>query len=99
MNKYSNIISQTDLKNAYDGGESVKIVSIIRQKSDAVNNWLSVGIGYTNALVNYIIEDSLDTEIVQYQKAHPKYDVFTGEAFSTSSNSGILNAFGTSYTY
>lgn len=94
---FSPIRSQIDLSKAYETGETIKIVSVIRQNSDAVNNWLSVGIGYTNDLVNYIIEKSKDSEIVKYQKAHPTYDIFLGEAFPNSS--GIVEVFGTSYSY
>lgn len=99
MRKYSPTYSQTELENAYKNGESIKIVSIIRQKSDAVNDWLSVGIGYTNDLVNYIIDQNANSEIVLYQKAHPKYDIFTGEAFTTGVGMGVTDILGVGYSY
>lgn len=97
--KFNNIYTQEDLSNAYANGESIKIVSVIRQKSDAVNNWLSVGIGYTNDLVNHIINENANSKIVKHQQKHPKYDVFTGEAFAPSGGLGITDILGVGYSY
>lgn len=72
----------TDFKSLYDGGETLKIVGILRGKEDkkivAAN---SSGIMYTEELVKYIIEKNKESKIVKLQES-ADYNVLTGEKFT-----------------
>ena len=80
---YNAISSESEYKDAYDKGVSLKIVSIIRQNQDASNTWISTGIGYTTALTDYVIEQNKESEVVKFQllEENKKYNVLTGTNF------------------
>ena len=80
---YNAISSESEYKDAYDKGVSLKIVSIIRQNQDASNTWISTGIGYTTALTDYVIEHNKESEVVKFQllEENKKYNVLTGTNF------------------
>ena len=82
---YKAIVSQEDMKNAYENGVSVKIVSVVRANEDASGQWLTSGIAYTPALTDYIIEHNKESEVVKFQEANQNYNVLTGSPFTTSS--------------
>lgn len=81
---YKAIVSQEDMKNAYENGVSVKIVSVVRANEDASGQWLTSGIAYTPALTDYIIEHNKESEVVKFQEANQNYNVLTGAPFTTS---------------
>lgn len=81
---YKAIVSQEDMKNAYENGVSVKIVSVVRANEDASGQWLTSGIAYTPALTDYIIEHNKESEVVKFQEANQNYNVLTGSPFTTS---------------
>jgi putative ABC transport system permease protein len=61
--------------------ETVKIVGILRPNPDAAAVASDVFIGYTTALMEYLIEHTASSEIVKEQLANPEVDVFTGRKF------------------
>ncbi len=64
-------------------GLDIKIVGILRPDP---NNVMSVGtgsIGYTEALMEYALESTLNSEVVQQQLADQTTDVITGKKFNT----------------
>ena len=73
------------LKETIDNGLELNVVGIIRPRDD---NLLGVGtgyIGYTSALVDYILEETEKSQVVQEQMASPDKDVITGLEFITYS--------------
>ncbi len=61
----------------------VSIVGILRVKEDASSSLLSTGVGYTTLLTDYLLEQSVDSAIVQAQIASPTINVLTGMPFNT----------------
>ncbi len=78
--------SNDELKNAYDKGIPLKVVSILRAKEDASNEWLLSGISYTKKLTDYILENNKDSDVVKAQLNNPNIDVTTGLNFMNSDN-------------
>lgn len=90
--------TDTELKESYDKGETVKIVSVIRQNKDASNTWVDVGIAYSEKLTEHILETNQNSKVVSYQKENEDYDVLTGKKFEAESSS-FGSLFGSSSTY
>ncbi len=69
---------------SYDSEEniSVKIVGVLRVKSEILTPLLQTGVAYTEDLVQLFLDDSMDSEIVRYQKEFSSYDVLQGDKFS-----------------
>ena len=64
-------------------GVDIKIVGILRPDP---NNVMSVGtgsIGYTEALMEYALDSTLNSDVVQQQLADQTTDVITGKKFNT----------------
>ena len=61
---------------------SVKIVGVLRVKSNILSPLLQTGVAYTEDLVQLFLSDSMDSEIVRYQKQFSGYDVLQGDKFS-----------------
>lgn len=80
--------TQAGLRYLYDQGITLKVSGIIRPNEDAVSTMLSGSIGYTEALTEYIIEQTKDAQVVQAQKEQPSADIFTGLPFQE--NTGNL---------
>ncbi|MEY8461298.1 ABC transporter ATP-binding protein/permease [Eggerthellaceae bacterium 24-137] len=70
------------MKELVDGGEDLKIVGIVQPKPEAKATALSMGIYYTPALTQHIIEKAGETRIVQEQLDYPTVDVFDGRSFA-----------------
>lgn len=85
---YAAASTQEDLYLAYESGISVKIVSVIRENKDASTSWVSSGIAYTEALTNKILELNYESEIVEYQKQNPEYNVLSGKMFKEEASAG-----------
>ncbi len=70
----------------YDSDSSaipLKVVGIVREKADSQIHGISSAFAYTEALTNYIIENTENTEIVKAQLENPEVDVFNGLPFIT----------------
>ena len=71
------------LKKAVDKGIEIKVVGIVRPNPDAASASITGVIGYTHELMEYVIEQTDQSELVRAQKADPKTDVFTGLPFES----------------
>ncbi|MBE0700178.1 MAG: FtsX-like permease family protein, partial [Acholeplasmataceae bacterium] len=84
---------------AYFDEESLdmRVVGILRMKPDASANILSMGIGYTSAVTNYVLETSRESQVVEDQLASflsgeisgIYYNVISGNTFTRND---ILNS-------
>lgn len=78
-----------------DGVIPVKIVGILRQKPDAAITTLSSGVAYMPELTEYIMQDSMASDIVASQTAAGKArNVVTGESMTTSAYNNWLEDLG-----
>ncbi len=71
------------LKKAVDNGIDIKVVGIVRPNEDASSASITGVIGYTHKLMEYVINQTEQSELVRAQKADPDTDVFTGLPFDT----------------
>lgn len=69
------------VQQAYDHAIRLKISGVVYPKSGSMSAMLEPGVGYTSALIDFIINSAKDTEIVQKQLADPDTDVFSGARF------------------
>jgi len=70
----------TNLEELYKKGESLKVVGIIKLKEDIPSYMETSAIGYTEALLDYVIEKNNKSAIVKKQK-EVNYNVLTGESY------------------
>lgn len=77
--------TETGLQLLYDSDNAIKlkVVGIIRPSEDAVSSYMTGVIGYTSALTDYIIERTMESDLVTAQIADPETDVLTGLKFAT----------------
>lgn len=70
------------MKNAIDNGLLIKVVGIIRPKSDAaVSSSINGRIGYRTSLMEYLIDRVNNSAVVREQKEKPDFDVINGIPF------------------
>ncbi|MBP3255037.1 MAG: ABC transporter ATP-binding protein/permease [Clostridia bacterium] len=81
------------LQELYDKSIDLKIVGIIAPKDGTTSMGLSSGVSYTSKLIDYIIDYSKNTEIVQKQLENKDVDVISGKSFDDD-NSGVGLSFG-----
>ena len=72
-------VMKLKIENGYD----VTISGIIKPKEDATSTILSGNLAYTSALTNYVINETLKTELARAQldAKNANFDVFTGLPF------------------
>ena len=61
----------------------IKVVGILKPADGAVATTVNVGVGYRFELMEYLLEQVMNSEIVQEQLSNPEIDVFTGQPFET----------------
>ena len=76
--------SETYLEKILADALELKVVGIVRPKSDAVATSITGTIGFTKELTEYIIDETAKQEIVKAQQADPETDVLTGKPFADS---------------
>ena len=69
------------MKKVLDNSLELKIVGIIKPNEDS-NISLEQGVGYTNALTKYVVENISNSDIVKEQLGNKNINVFTGEQFT-----------------
>ena len=81
--------SYTDVREAEDSyraaiadGIQLQVVGILRPDPDAVTGAVSGSVGYTSALMEYVINQINASDIVKKQAAAPETDVITGLPFT-----------------
>ena len=76
------------MKDIYDKALKLKIVGIVSAKEGTTSTALTPGVNYTSKLIDYIIDNSANTELVKKQLSDKEVDVFSGSRFD-SKNSNI----------
>ena len=69
------------VKNVVNEGLDLKIVGIVRPGEDNVLSVGTGGIGYKPELMEYVLEETAKSQVVQEQLANPNKDVLTGLEF------------------
>ncbi len=69
------------MRNLYNNGLDIRIVGIIRQNESAISGMMTGSIGYTHALVEYVVKQAEQKELVIRQLQDPEHDVFNGLQF------------------
>ena len=70
------------MRDAVNAGDDVHVVGIVKPKPETKVSPLKVGLYYTPAMVNHLIDQAADTQIVQNQLADPSTNVLTGKSFT-----------------
>ncbi|MBR3289812.1 MAG: ABC transporter permease, partial [Clostridia bacterium] len=73
--------TETGLKYLYDNALTLKVSGIVRQSGDNGMASSNGAIGYTAALVDYMIRHAAESDVVKAQQASPDVDVLSGFAF------------------
>jgi len=73
-------------KQAYDKGEKLKVVGIIRPNKNSVAVAYDFGVVYTPELMNYILEKNDSSQLSQYLLNNTNVNPFTGEEYISNSN-------------
>jgi len=69
------------MRNLFNNGLNIKIVGIIRQNESAISGMMTGSIGYTHALVEYVVRQAETKELVKRQLEDTEHDVFNGLQF------------------
>ena len=76
--------TETGLRYLYDHGIELTVSGIVRQNGSGGLSGNNGAIGYTSALVDYMIDYAKDSDVVKAQQASPDADVLTGLPFELS---------------
>ena len=71
----------------YDNAIPLKIVGIVTAKEGVTSSALNPGVSYTSKLIDYIIENSSKSDIVNKQLSNEDIDVLSGSRFDEKNNS------------
>ncbi len=80
----------TDLVN---NGEDLRIAGIVQPKPEAKATALSMGIYYTPALTQHLIDNAANAAIVKEQLAEPDVNVFSGKTFAEEASDAGTSGF------
>ncbi len=69
------------VKKLVDNGLELNVVGVLRPYANEMVSATLGGVGYLDSLLDYIIEKTESSEIVQQQLANPDKDVLTGNTF------------------
>ena len=69
------------LRDLYNKGLKLKITGIIRQNEDALSGMMTGAVGYTHALVEYVVSQAENKTLVRQQLDNPDTDVLNGLPF------------------
>ena len=71
----------TFMRNLVNNGEDLTIVGVVRQKEDANAAMLERGLHYPAELLDHVLENALNSELVQKQLASDDVNVITNKKF------------------
>ncbi|MDR0852969.1 MAG: ABC transporter ATP-binding protein/permease [Clostridiales Family XIII bacterium] len=71
------------MKTLVQNGIDLRIAGIVKPNPDTTTPMLTAGLYYTEALTDYLMEESAKAKIVQDQLAAPSVNVFTGKTFES----------------
>ncbi|MCH5152673.1 MAG: ABC transporter ATP-binding protein/permease [Clostridiales bacterium] len=80
--KYANLADS-------DYAVTLKIVSVLRPKNDKATMWLQSGLAYLPELTDFVLSDSLQSQVSLAQLENTDKDVFSGYSFPDLSNYGM----------
>ena len=69
------------LRDLYNKGLELKISGIIRQNEDAMSGMMTGAVGYTHALVEYVVGEAAHKDLVKAQLNNPDVDALNGLPF------------------
>ena len=75
--------NDTYMNDLYEKAVSLKIVGVVTTKEGVTSSSLNPGVNYTSDLIQYIIDQSKDTDIVKKQLSDSETDVFSGNRFDS----------------
>lgn len=78
--------SQSEIKNQLEKAIELKVSGIVRPKEDTDTLLITTTVGYTQALTDYIIDYTNNSEVVKAQKASETINVLNGMDFSPSND-------------
>lgn len=88
---YTNIMEEPkEMKKVLDNALDVKVVGIVRAKTQASAASITGAVGYTHALTEYIVQNNYESEVVQAQLASKTSSVITGKEF-TKDEKGVYS--------
>ncbi len=73
------------VKKLVEEGMDINVVGVLRPYANEMVSATLGGIGYLDSLVDYVLEETENSQIAQEQMANPGKDVFTGMDFVTIS--------------
>ena len=76
--------TETGLRYLYNNGMQLKVSGIVRSTGSRGMSGNNGAIGYTSALVDYMVNYSKEADVVKAQQASPDVDVLTGLPFELS---------------
>lgn len=78
---------QSYMKKVLENATELKIVGIVKPNEEAVSNSSRAGlVGYTNELMEYVINKINESEIAKEQLKNSEINVFTGKEFSNTAS-------------
>ena len=81
------------LSAALADGLTLKVTGIARSNDKSlISTFTAGGVGYTHALLEYVIAANNETEAVKAQRAHPDTDIFTGILFAGGVDMEVASA-------
>lgn len=81
------------MKELVNDGLDLKIVGVVQPSPEATASGLNIGINYTPALTQYLMDEAAKAEIVQKQIDKPLVNVFTGRTFQEEEDDPDNNGF------
>ena len=69
------------MKDVYDNSLKLKVVGIVCPKENNASTALTAGVHYTKALTKYVVDEAINTPIVQSQLRNKDIDVFSSKRF------------------
>lgn len=78
--------SDTGLRYLYDNALELKVVGIIKPNGDSASSMITGSIAYTQALTEYVITESQDSDAVTAQLEDPDVDVTNGLLFESTTD-------------
>ena len=79
------------MKDVYNKAVNLKVVGVVTAKEGVTTTALFPGVSYTGKLIDYILENSKNTEIVEKQLENEDVDVLSGRRFDEKESGLGLN--------
>lgn len=92
--KYVQNDIQSLYENSPEGVFDLNIVGVLRQRQDNQMPMLSSGVAYTTDLTQYMMQNSMESAIVNAQKLSPIKDVVTGDSIDEKELHKLLSLLG-----